>query len=369
MRDLEIKDKKGLDNSSKKRKKMSFKLKYTIFLTILALVCGVVSYSFAKSDDYLKSLNFLDETRYSDFVRFNIPYGAGTIMIADGLYDAGVIKSKLAFRIVSKIYGYDGKYQAGMHVLSRDYSYAQIMNVLTSKSSSTKVTVPEGYTYGQILDLLVSRGIVNEQDFVRTVNEENFDYRFLEGLKGKDNWLEGYLFPDTYEFLQEESSKEIVDKFLRNFDDKFEDEYYIRAKQLNMSVSDIVILASIVEKEAKLPEERKKIAGVFYNRLNSDRKDMKKLQSCATIQYILLSKNGTTKENLTNKDLGIDSPYNTYLNEGLPPGPICSPGKAAIEAVLYPEKSDYYFFVARGDGGHIFSRTYEEHINAINSIG
>lgn len=354
--------------SSKKKTKIGFKLKYTIFLIILSLVCGTTSYRYAKSDDYLTSLNLLNREMQSDFVKFNVPYGSGTRQIADALYDAGVINNRLMFRIVSKLYDYDGKYQAGMHILSKDYSYSQIMNVLTSRSISTKVTIPEGYNYRQIVDLLVSRGIVDEQDFVRTINEENFDYRFLKDVKGNDNWIEGYLFPDTYELLQTDTSYEIINKFLRNFDKKFEDDFYIRAKQLNMKVSDIVILASIVEKEAKLPQDRKRIAGVFYNRLNSDKPYMRKLQSCATIQYILLNRYGKIKQSLTNDDLNIDSPYNTYLNEGLPPGPICCPGRDSIEAVLYPEKNNYYFFVAKRDGGHIFSKTYEEHVNAKKSI-
>jgi UPF0755 protein len=357
-----------IEGKSIKKKKIGFKFKYSIFLLILSLVCGVMSYRYAKNDDYLKSLNFLDKEMQSDVVKFNVPYGAGTKQIADSLYKTGVIKSKLLFRIVSRLYEYDGKYQAGMHILSRDYSYSQIMNVLTSKSISTRITIPEGCTYRQIVDLLVSQGIVDEQDFVRTVNEEKFNYKFLEGLEGKDNWLEGYLFPDTYEFLQTETSREVIDKFLKNFDKKFEDEYYIRAKQLNMKVSDVITLASIVEKEAKLPQDRRRIAGVFYNRLHSDKPYMRKLQSCATIQYILLDKNGTVKKKLTKDDLAIDSPYNTYINEGLPKGPICSPGKDAIEAVLYPENNDYYFFVAKKDGGHIFSKEFDEHVNAKNSM-
>ena len=369
MEDLEFNDYHNQDKSCLKTNgRLGFKAKYGIFLIIISMVFGGLSYKYAKSDMYTESLNRLSRRNYSDFIRFNVPYGAGTRQIADNLYDAGVIKSKFVFRIISKIYGYDGKYQAGMHIVTKEYSYPQIMNALTSKSASVRITIPEGYCYRQIVDLLIRNGIINEQEFVQAMNEEGFPYRFLGDARTRDIWLEGYLFPDTYEFLQTETPKEIIDKFLKNFDKKFEDSYYIRAKRMGMTVDEVVTLASIIEKEAKLPQDRKRIAGVFYNRLHSKEPYLRKLQSCATVQYILLNRYGTTKEVLTNDDISIESPYNTYLNEGLPPGPICCPGKASIEAVLYPEKNDYYYFVAKKDGGHIFSKTYEQHMAAINRL-
>ena len=373
MEDLEIKDKQEKNDFTTFRailtkRKLGFKAKYTIFLIILSLIFGGLSYEYAKSDMYGKSLNLLNKKNYSDFVRFNIPYGVGTKQIADNLYDVGVIKSKFAFRIMSKAYGFDGKYQAGMHLVSKDYSYAQIMNALTGKSDSIRITIPEGYCYRQILDTLIQNGIVTEEEFIRAMNEEVFDYKFVAEAKKRDIWLEGYLFPDTYEFLQTETPKEIIDKFLKNFDRKFDSSFYVRAKRMGLTQDEVVTLASIVEKEAKLSQDRKRIAGVFYNRLNSDKPYLRKLQSCATIQYILLDKYGQVKENLTSSDTTIDSPYNTYINEGLPIGPISCPGIASIEAVLYPEKNDYYYFVAKKDGGHIFSKTYEQHMRAVNSV-
>lgn len=373
MEDLEIKDKHDNNEASKflgifPKKKLGFKAKYTIFLVIISLVFGSLSYEYAKSDMYGKSLNLLSRKNYSDFVRFNIPYGVGTKQIADNLYDVGVIKSKIGFRIMSKVYGYDGKYQAGMHLVTKDYSYAQIMNALTGKSDSIRITIPEGYCYRQILDTLVQNGIVKEEEFIRAMNEEVFDYKFVAEAKKRDIWLEGYLFPDTYEFMQTETPKEIIDKFLKNFDRKFDDSFYIRAKRIGLTPDEVVTLASIVEKEAKLPQDRKRIAGVFFNRLNSREPYLRKLQSCATVQYIMLNRYGQIKEVLSNSDTTIESPYNTYINEGLPIGPISCPGLASIEAVLYPEKNDYYYFVAKKDGGHIFSKTYEQHMRAVNSI-
>lgn len=353
-----------LDEQRDITRKSKFRKIYCIGVLVAAVVLSCLSYKYAKSDVY--NLSMLARANVSDVVRFNVPYGAGTRQIAENLFDAGVIKSRLVFRIVSRIHGYDGRYQAGMHIISKDYSYAQIMNALSGKSVCVRVTIPEGSCYKQIVDILVSKGVVREQEFIRAVNEEYFDYEFLDDVRGKNMWIEGYLFPDTYEFMATESAKDVINKFLRNFDKKFEKEYYTRAKRMNMTIQDVITLASIVEKEAKLPSDRRKIAGVFYNRLNST--DMKKLQSCATVQYVLYNKYGITKPVLSISDTQIDSPYNTYLNEGLPVGPICCPGKASIEAVLYPEKNDYYYFVAKKDGGHIFSTTNEEHMRAIKKV-
>lgn len=359
MEDLNEQEEKRRSERESKMKKIY----YTCVVVIAAILC-VLSYEYAKSD--ISSLSFFNKANASNFVKFNVPYGAGTRQIAENLVDAGVIKSRLAFRVVSKIYGYDGRYQAGMHIISKDYSYAQIMNALSTKSVCTRVTIPEGSCYRQIVDMLVSKGVVNEQEFVRALNEEYFDYSFLDDVRGKDMWIEGYLFPDTYEFMATESAKDVINKMLSNFDKKFEKEYYTRAKRMNMTISEVVTLASIVEKEAKIVSDRRKIVGVFYNRLAS--KELRRLQSCATVQYILYNKYGVIKQVLSKDDTLIDSPYNTYVHEGLPVGPICCPGKASIEAVLYPEKNDYYYFVAKRDGEHIFSRTYEEHLAAIQRI-
>ncbi|HOQ00530.1 MAG TPA: endolytic transglycosylase MltG [Acetivibrio clariflavus] len=193
------------------------------------------------------------------------------------------------------------------------------------------------------------------------MNTEKFDYDFIAQIPERENRLEGYLFPDTYFFDPLSSDREIITKFLDNFDMKFKLDYYARAKELNMTVDEIITLASIIEKETALPEEKPIISSVFHNRLKSKDPSLRKLQTDATIQYILFKRDGKIKEKLTEADTKIDDPYNTYLYEGLPPGPICSPGLASIEAALYPEKTDYYYFVAKGDGSHYFSKTLSEH--------
>jgi UPF0755 protein len=173
--------------------------------------------------------------------------------------------------------------------------------------------------------------------------------------------LEGYLFPDTYIFDIKAGEKTIINRMLARFDEIFKPEYIEKAKNLGMSIDQVVILASIIEREAKESYERKTISGIFHNRLKSKDPNLKKLQSCATIQYILLNRDGIVKEKITDEDTKIKHPYNTYQIEGLPPGPICAPGKDSIEAALSPEETDFYYFVAKGDGTHEFSRTLKEH--------
>jgi UPF0755 protein len=223
-----------------------------------------------------------------------------------------------------------------------------------------RFTIPEGFELRQIADRLEADGLVNKDKFYAAVKESDLDYAFLKGIPNRENKLEGYLFPDTYEVFKNATEQDIINKMLGRFDQVFTEEYRQRARELNMSLDQVITLASIIEREAKLDKERKIISAVFHNRLN---KKMK-LESCATVQYLLKEQ----KSVLTYKDLEVDSPYNTYIYAGLPKGPIASPGVESIEAALYPDKVDFLFFFATKDGSHIFSKTYQEHLNAQNKI-
>jgi UPF0755 protein len=177
--------------------------------------------------------------------------------------------------------------------------------------------------------------------------------------------FEGYLFPDTYIMDPEASPEVIVDKFLSNFENKFREEFYKKTEELGITVDEAIIIASLIEREAKLDNEREIISGVIYNRLRSSDPSLNYLQIDATIQYYYIESTGKVKDVLLTEDTKIDHPYNTYVHPGLPPGPICSPGLSSIIAALYPEEHDYYYYVARGDGSHEFSRTYDEHMAAV----
>ena len=265
----------------------------------------------------------------------------GAKAVGDLLFKNGLISHPYLFRIALRLYGKDRNIKAGKYILRDDMSLYEIIDTLVKgKGVLEEVTIPEGLTSSQIADIFYKKGIIKDPE------------RFLEIVKKKG--LEGYLFPDTYYVPMNYDEEKLIDMMTKRFWQKVPEDFREKAKALGLSEKEVIILASLVEKEAKYPEDRPKIASVFLNRL---KKGMK-LESCATIQYIL----GTPKPNLTYEDLKIPSPYNTYLHKGLPPGPICNPGEASILSVLNPAKTDYLYFVVGKDGKHLFAKTYKEHL-------
>ncbi len=308
-------------------------------------------------------------TDTSDIV-IEIPRNSTTNSIANILYNNGIIRSKFKFKLISKIYRYDVMYKAGTHKLSPSLSYKQIMTALCSDPYRIKVTIPEGFTLKQITKVLYDNKLINNQSkFLGKLDIKKANYMFFNSIERLNNRLEGYLFPDTYFFDLKISEDNIIDTMLDNFDHKFSNTFYHRSRELGITVDGIITLASIIERESKLSNERKVISSVFWNRLKSDNLSLRRLQSCATVEYVLLMRNGTIKEKLLDQDLNIDSPYNTYKYEGLPPGPICCPGISSIEAALYPMKTTYYYFLSKGDGAHVFSTTLKEHNIAKKKYG
>lgn len=287
---------------------------------------------------------------------FTVKEGWGLDVVAKELEDEGIIEHPGIFKSKAKKMGVDTKIQPGTITVLPEMSYDEIIEALAFEDHSDKITIPEGYEIRQIADVLEEAGLIDREVFYEKLDPTLYDYEFLEDLPERENPLEGYLYPSTYHFNHGMSEENIIDKMLESFDENFVPEYYERAEELNMSVDEIVTLASIIEREAGTTDEMNKISGVFYNRLNTNMR----LQSCATVQYILQER----KENLTTEDTKIDSPYNTYQNDGLPVGPIASPGRECIEAALYPEETEALYFVLGADGKHIFSKTYEEHMAA-----
>lgn len=349
----------------KKRKKRFTFQRFLVFVLVYTIIFSVTffvsfSYVLKKESEAEEDLEvYVDE---ANGIEITIPRGSSTSDIAKILEENGIIKWPSLFIIQSKINGYDNTYMSGKHIVSKDLTYDQLMRVLSSNPVSVNVTIPETYYLDQVLNTLSEKKLIDKESFIKSMNTEKFDYDFIDQIPEREFRLEGYLFPDTYFFDPQSTDREILTKFLDNFDAKFKLDYYARAKELNMTVDQIITLASIIEKEATLPEEKPIISSVFHNRLKSNDPSLRKLQTDATIQYILYKREGKIKEKLTEADTKIDDPYNTYLYEGLPPGPICSPGLASIEAALYPEEgSPYYYFVAKGDGSHYFSKSLSEH--------
>lgn len=291
-------------------------------------------------------------------VLVDIKKGSSLNSVSEKLFKKKLIKNKLFFKITAKVNNMDKGIKAGLYKINQSHSNKEILDILNSGrvyKDLVKITIPEGFEAHQIADRISKLGLVDKNKFMDLVNnpsEFSQSYTFLneEDILS----LEGYLFPDTYFFDKNYSEKDIINVMLKRFDQIYTDEYKNIQNEKNLTLNQVISLASIVEREARLDKERSIIAGVFYNRMNINMP----LQSCATVQYIL----GERKPNLSFEDIKIDSPYNTYKNSGLPPGPIASPGKKSIEAALYPKNVDYLYFVAKKDGSHSFSKNYNDHL-------
>lgn len=279
--------------------------------------------------------------------------GTSLPLLADTLKREGIIRSRTTFILLALLTGKAGKLQAGWYELSPSFTPLRILNILAEgKSIKVRVTIPEGFTIRDIGRRLEEAGLVNAFEFVSLATNAPISLRAIVGAPSGN--LEGFLFPDTYIFPKGLDKEQLLQAMLENFRRKVLDK--VRENGV-LSFYDTLKLASLVEGEAKHDEERNLIAGVLLNRLE---KGMK-LECDATVQYILPQH----KEMITYNDLAIDSPYNTYKVKGLPPTPICNPGMASIEAALSPQRTPYLFYVARPDGYHIFSKSYREHLRAV----
>ncbi len=294
-------------------------------------------------------------------VTFEVPAGASTTRIAEDLKSAGLIKSMQIFKMKAKELEADGKMQAGTYRLSRAMDNRRILETLVEGDvyvETVKVTIPEGLELEEILTRLEKAGLGSAEvyrDLLATATFEGIDYLYR---LDRDHLLEGYLFPATYTFEVGTDEKEVLTRMLKRFGEVFAPEDWAVLDEREMTLGELITMASVVEREAKRDDERATIASVFYNRIAIGMP----LQSCATIQYAL----GERKERLLYADLEIDSIYNTYQHAGLPPAPIASPGEASIRAALYPEETDYLYFVVSGedDGSHVFTTNLADHNRA-----
>ncbi|TAK27064.1 MAG: endolytic transglycosylase MltG [Chloroflexota bacterium] len=295
---------------------------------------------------------------------FVVQPGATADEIAESLKSRGLIANPLLFRFLIRYYDVAERLSAGEYELSPGMTSTEILSRLNrGLVRTTTVTLIEGWRLEEIAQALEKRGIFPAADF-RKAAAESYSYAFLPTTAGKSR-LEGYLFPDTYIVRAGMQPADFVREMLENFDRRVSPITQRLQLPNGLALHEVVTLASIVEREAALPEERPIIAAVFLNRL---RQGMR-LDADPTLQYAIAPApvDGQPtifwKKNLTNSDKQVASPYNTYRVAGLPPGPICNPGLASIKAVLEPASVDYLYFMARGDGSHAFARTLDEHLD------
>ena len=290
---------------------------------------------------------------------FTVQPGETAATIATRLQRQGLIRDAELFRLLLRYRKVDEKLEAGDYQLRPDMTMDEIIARLQhGRFEAALVIIPEGWRAGEIAALLEERGIVDSQEFMELVQGGSYDYDFLRD-RPQGSSLEGYLFPDTYRVPPRFNAADFIDLMLKTFDARFTSQMRQAAAAKGWTIHEVVTLASIVEREAIVALERPIIASVFINRWEAGMK----LDADPTVQYALgyQEEGKWWKTPLLLEDLQVDSPYNTYLNAGLPPGPICNPGLASIQAVLEPAETDYLYFVAVGDGSHAFAKTLEEH--------
>ena len=288
-----------------------------------------------------------------DFVKVTIPKGSSLNEVGITLKNNNIIQNKQSFQLAVKILGYEKDIPAGRFRIEKaSTNYAIIDQLVNGKQLTKKVTIREGWTLSMIAKELDEKLGIKTHFFEDATHNKNLLDKW--GIQAKS--FEGYLFPNTYQFNENELPSDIINVMVQEYKRNLSDEMLVQMNQIKMSEQEVLTLASIIEGEAIYDKERAIISGVYHNRL---KKGMR-LQADPTIQYIL--EDGPRR--LLNRDLKIVSPYNTYLNKGLPPGPINNPGIESIKAALFPTESDYLYFVARGDGYHTFSKTEKQHNKA-----
>ena len=366
----------------KKRPRLPSGIRVLLYVCCVLAVAVLLAVAVWRCADDVLSL-----TKEDAEVTVSIPDGATISQIAGELKSKGLVRYETLFKFYCWASHAEKTIEPGTYTLNSRYDYHALVSNMIEASPDravVEVTIPEGYECEDIFRLLEADGVCSYQDLADTAASYEFAYDFLQEIPyGSENRLEGYLFPDTYQFYMGDDPENVIDKFLRNFDNKFTSDLYDALDALNdrlaqrmrenafteteitdakLSLYDLITVASLVEKETARTSESATIASVIYNRLCS------KLYPCleidATIQYALAER----KEILSNADKGVLSPYNTYTNAGLPAGPIANPGMNSIRAALYPAETKYYFYALDTTGVHHFSETYYEHQNFLNEL-
>ncbi|WP_173472069.1 endolytic transglycosylase MltG [Eubacterium ruminantium] len=349
-------------------------VKWIICIVVSLMLFGMVK-SYVK-DVYKEYNDEYTSTKTVDGkdVVVEIPVGASDSDIATILKQKGLIKYKTAFTRRLSNSEYSGKLHNGKFTLNTGMNTLDMMKVMAAEEEIAgpvqKLVVPEGFSVDQIAERCEEQDICSASDFIKAVKSvTSSDFPLLEEIPASSGIryrLEGFLFPATYDIYEDTTAESLVKEMLQTFLYHFDDDKKAKAEEMGLSVYEVMIKASMVERECKVDSERKTIAGVFNNRIEEGML----LQIDPTVLYPL-TEGKYDKETVTYDDLEIDSPYNTYKYEGLPVGPICNPGDACIDAVLDPEEHDYLYYHTsdKNDGSHVFNRTLEEHENSMSGDG
>lgn len=324
------------------KKNSRIKIVFIVLLILMVLPVSLLYYSMTPADDRGVTITV------------EIPIGAGFPQIVDILDDAGVVKNRPLFYALAILKNARKRFRAGEYEIDSSMTPAEIIDRLVRGIvKGYKVTIPEDLNLREVAARLVSQRLVDKEEFLKLAT----DKRFLASLNIKAPSVDGFLYPNTYNFTRSMGAKEIIKVMVNQFWKVYTPEMRRRAEALGMTTTQLITLASLIGKESGFKEEKPLIAAVFYNRL---RKGMK-LQSDPTAVYDLDNFSGSVKKS----HLSRISPYNTYIIEGLPPGPIANPGVDSIKAALFPATVDYLYFVSNRNGSHLFSSTFGSHREAI----
>jgi len=329
-----------------------------LLLAIFVICVSIVLASIA----WMATTDVLGFASDDEFVNVHVPSGFTLEGITDMLYESGLIRNKALFTLYAEYSEAMDKITEGSYILNKNYDYRAIVQGMTARAGvrvEVTVTIPEGFTLAQIFSLLETEGVCPAVDLWEAATYHHFDFYFLDrATLGNRLRLEGFLFPDTYNFYMDSTPVAAILRMLREFNRRFTEEYIERADDLGFSVHEIVIIASLIEREAGDDEERPRIAAVIYNRIRSA--NYPRLEIDATIHYAIA---GTGIPFSTQ----LESEFNTYIHAGLPPGAIANPGIVSIRAALFPETTNEYFYALNKNGTHNFFTNFNDHINFINS--
>lgn len=354
-------EKAALPHHHRRRRRFLSGWKYVLFVLLASvLVAGV---------GWLLINDFCAFSKADVTTTIQVTASDNLKSVADKLHDAGLIQYKWFFRFFGGLADANDKIGIGSYELNSEMDYMALINAMHNSSGgmntdTVRVTIPEGYTVKQIIDLLAKNGVNTEENLTQAAQTATFNYDFIDNSSGDISRLEGYLFPDTYDFYVNEKPESALRRLITNFTTKMDDDMMAQVEASGHSLKEIVTVASLIEKETA-GSDQKTIASVIYNRLTDtgSHGTYGMLQVDASLLYALPDHEGT----ITNDDKKVDSKYNLYKYKGLPPTPIANPGLTSLEAALEPESTDYYFYALGKDGTHHFSTTLQEHNNFINS--
>ena len=329
----------------------------------LLLATFVICVSLAlASAAWIFTMDVLGFGSVDEVVNVTIPNDFSIESVAEILYEAGVIRHRAVFLMYAEFSEAEGRIVPGSFVLNRNFDYRAIVQGMGPRSGvrvETTVTIPEGLSLAQIFELLDRAEVTPATELWEAATYHDFDFHFLDSSTlGNKTRLEGFLFPETYNFFKNSSATSTIYRMHREFNRRFTEEYVARAYDMGYTVHEIITIASMIEREAGNDAERPRIAAVIFNRLYSPQFPF--LQIDATIVYAI---QGTAIPFSTR----VDSPFNTYTHEGLPPGPIANPGIASIRAALFPASTNEFFYALNNYGTHNFFTNYTDHRNFVNS--